>query len=121
MTWAGKACTQMLYKCTNKLIFSGCYLVYFSYSYVDGTPSRHSRDGLKKLRTARALEANMVLTNEPGCYFIDMLLDRALANPEQAPFFNTEVLPRFRRSGGVRLEDVFVIRESGKNCSPSLS
>ncbi|CAM9170606.1 unnamed protein product, partial [Ectocarpus fasciculatus] len=81
--------------------------------YVDGTPSRHSRDGLKKLRTARALEANMVLTNEPGCYFIDMLLDRALANPEQAPFFNTEVLPRFRRSGGVRLEDVFVIRESG--------
>ena len=97
------------------VLISDYDLVYDLYSYVEGTPSRHSRDGLKKLRTARALEANMVLTNEPGCYFIDMLLDRALANPDQASFFNTEVLPRFRRSGGVRLEDVFVIRESGNN------
>ena len=82
--------------------------------YIEGTPSRHSRDGLKKLRTARVLEANMVLTNEPGCYFIDMLLDRALANPDQSKFFDTNVLSRFRRSGGVRLEDVFVVRASGK-------
>lgn len=88
-------------------------LISFRRSYIEGTPSRHSRDGLKKLRTARTLEANMVLTNEPGCYFIDVLLDRALANPEQLPFFNCDVLPRFRQSGGVRLEDVFVVRASG--------
>ena len=55
----------------------------------------------------------MVLTNEPGCYFIDMLLDKALASTTQALFFNVEVLSRFRGSGGVRLEDVFVIREHG--------
>lgn len=55
----------------------------------------------------------MVLTNEPGCYFINLLLNKALANPDQARFFNVDVLSRFRNSGGVRLEDVFVVRESG--------
>ncbi len=55
----------------------------------------------------------MVLTNEPGCYFIDMLLNKALASSTQAPFFNVEVLSRFRGTGGVRLEDVFVIRDDG--------
>jgi Xaa-Pro dipeptidase len=88
------------------LIRRGC-------SYIENTPSRHERLGLSKLRTARTLEAGMALTNEPGCYFIAALLDKALLNPDQAKFIDSRVLNRFRHFGGVRLEDVVVVTNDG--------
>lgn len=81
--------------------------------YLDGTPTRLPGPGLSKLRTARLLEAGMVLTNEPGCYFIDALLDAALADPVQSPYIDPIVLARLRGFGGVRLEDVVVVRAQG--------
>lgn len=62
---------------------------------------RIDEPGLRSLRTARRLEPGMVLTVEPGIYFIDHLLDEALADPARACFFNLEVLQRFRGFGGV--------------------
>jgi hypothetical protein len=56
------------------------------YRYLPGTPARSTHPGLSKLRTSRVLEAGMVLTNEPGCYFIDALLDAALADPARARY-----------------------------------
>jgi hypothetical protein len=51
----------------------------------------------------RLVQERMVLTVEPGIYFINHLLDQALANPAQSCFINNEVLTRFRSFRGVRL------------------
>ena len=65
------------------------------------------------MRTARIIEAGMVLTVEPGCYFIDPLLDRALSNKKQMKFFNVDRLKDFRGFGGVRLEDDVWVTSDG--------
>jgi len=47
---------------------------------------------------------------EPGCYFIDPLLDAALATPAQACFLCADRIARLRGTGGVRLEDDVRVR-----------
>lgn len=64
---------------------------------------RINEPGLKSLRMGRLVQERMVLTVEPGIYFINHLLDLALASPEQRCFINNDVLPRFRGFGGVRV------------------
>lgn len=43
--------------------------------YLSNTPKRNTLPGLKNLRTARTMEAGMLITIEPGCYFRDFLLN----------------------------------------------
>lgn len=83
---------------------------------VGGYPAgleRDPREGYKRLRTARVMAAGMVVTVEPGIYFIDCLLDKALADPALSRFIDSNVLQRFRGFGGVRLEDDVVVTEDG--------
>jgi Xaa-Pro dipeptidase len=42
--------------------------------YQEGV-ERINEPGLKNLRMRRKLEANQVITIEPGCYFIDSILE----------------------------------------------
>uniref|UniRef100_A0A4W3JYE0 Xaa-Pro dipeptidase n=1 Tax=Callorhinchus milii TaxID=7868 RepID=A0A4W3JYE0_CALMI len=80
--------------------------------YPEGV-DRIEEPGLRSLRTARVLLEGMVLTIEPGIYFIQHLLDPALADPAQACFINADILGRFRGFGGVRIEDDIAVTTNG--------
>nr|XP_045616728.1 xaa-Pro dipeptidase-like isoform X1 [Procambarus clarkii] len=81
--------------------------------YLESNPPRPQEPGFRSLRTARVLQENMVLTIEPGCYFINHVLDEALANPVQARFLVPEAIARLRGFGGVRIEDDIVVTADG--------
>lgn len=81
--------------------------------YLPGQPERPTEPWLSKLRFARVLKAGMYVTVEPGCYFIDTLMDKVLADPSLSKYVNKEVFERFRSFGGVRIEDDIIITKNG--------
>jgi len=74
----------------------------FQQSERGGTISRP--DGHPYLRMTRMLEPGMVVTIEPGLYFIDMLLAELRDKPVAADIDWAKV-DHFRQYGGIRIED----------------
>lgn len=73
------------------------------------TPKRSERINLKQLRHGRVLEAGMVTSVEPGCYFDIKKLDSFASK-----IINEEIFLEFAEEvGGVRIEDVILITENG--------
>lgn len=67
-------------------------------------------DGHPYLRLTRTLEPGMVVTNEPGLYFIDLLLDELKQGPH-ADSVDWSRIDAFRPYGGIRIEDDIAVTE----------
>lgn len=64
------------------------------------------------LRNTSAVEAGQVFTIEPGCYFIDSLLDDLRQRPVAATI-DWDLVAELAHFGGVRIEDNIAVLERG--------
>jgi len=87
--------------------------------YTDG-PLRSEIAGLSKLRTRRTLEEGICITVEPGIYFIDFMIEKALNDESLSKYLNKDKIDEYKGVGGVRLEDDIVITKDGYELISSL-
>lgn len=69
--------------------------------------------GKKYLRLAKPMQPGMVVTVEPGIYFIPAQLDQWRAERKFEQFIDYDAFERFRNAGGIRIEDDVLITGSG--------
>ncbi|SFM64216.1 Xaa-Pro aminopeptidase [Chitinophaga sp. YR627] len=77
------------------------------------TLKKSTEFGWKSLRLGRELQPGFVLTVEPGIYIIPELIDRWVAENKLSNFVDYNTLAGYRDFGGIRIEDNFVITETG--------
>ncbi|MNX09091.1 aminopeptidase P family protein [Pedobacter ghigonis] len=81
--------------------------------YTDDLLKNTTQFGLKSLRLGKALESGYVLTVEPGVYIIPELIDRWKAENQFSEYINYDKLEQFRHFSGIRVEDDFLITDTG--------
>jgi Xaa-Pro aminopeptidase len=83
--------------------------------YVGYTDTIHKSKqfGMKSLRLARALEPGFTLTVEPGVYIIPELIDLWRSEKRFEAFINYDALEGFKDFSGIRIEEDYVITETG--------
>lgn len=81
--------------------------------YTDSLKKDTSTFGLKSLRLGKELESGYVLTVEPGIYFIRELFDLWKAENKLVEFINYSAVEKYLNFGGVRIEDNYLVTDSG--------
>ncbi|MFN1835711.1 aminopeptidase P family protein [Balneola sp. MJW-20] len=74
---------------------------------------RIDRPGIQFLRARRELQPGMVITVEPGIYFVPALLEPALKDEKQSEFLIASRLRELFDFGGIRIEDDIVVTDDG--------
>ncbi len=79
----------------------------------DNTIERSTQFGLASLRMGRQLREGYVMTVEPGCYFIPILVDKWQKEGINSEFINFDKVRQFMDFGGVRIEDCVLVTADG--------
>ncbi|MEW6195736.1 MAG: aminopeptidase P family protein [Bacteroidota bacterium] len=74
---------------------------------------RSDQFGLRSLRYGKSLIKGLVLTVEPGIYFIPELIDKWKSEKKFTQFINYNLVDKYRKFGGIRIEDNIVVTEKG--------
>ena len=80
----------------------------------DKKTKRSDQFGLAYLRFGKEMEPGVVLTVEPGIYFIPELIDQWKKEKKHKSFINYEKVIKHKKFGGIRIEDDIVV--TGKGC-----
>jgi Xaa-Pro aminopeptidase len=87
----------------------------FGEDYVgyDENTKRATTFGTAYLRLGKELKPGLVLTVEPGIYFIPDLIDQFRSEGKFMDFVNYDKLETYKDFGGIRIEDDILVTEEG--------
>src|SRR5690625_2389912 len=116
----------LLYGDTEELVDNNIFALFFPHGLghflgldthdVGGYPKgveRIDRPGIRYLRVRRDLMPGMVITLEPGIYFVPALLKPAFEDPTISEFLVKEKIENLFDFGGIRIEDNLIITRKG--------
>lgn len=79
----------------------------------DGSFETINEPGIRYLRIRVVLEESMVMTIEPGIYFIRQMLDEAKQDATLSKYINWDKVKEYENFGGIRIEDDVIVTKDG--------